>query len=223
MIVKILMIDDHQMIIEGYKSILSLNSLGYTIETTDVNNCESAYAIITNTSNLISYDIVFLDYSMPPYPEQNLFTGEDVAILIRKHLPNSKIILITAYLDSFKIHSIIKKTKPEGLIIKSDFQPQELLQAFEKIINGNTYYSKTITESLKESILTQGQLDRIDIQIITLISQGYKIKTIAEKMAISQDTVKKRKVKIKDVLGINKGNDEDIVIECRKLGYIFFL
>jgi DNA-binding NarL/FixJ family response regulator len=223
MIVKILMIDDHQTMIEGYKSILSLNKQGCKIETTDVNNCESAYAIITNTSNPISFDIVFLDYSMPPYPEQNLFTGEDVAILIRKHLPNSKIILITAHFDSFKIHSIIKKANPEGLLVKSDFQPQELLQAFEKIINGNTYYSKTITESLKESILSQGQLDSIDIQIITLISQGYKTKTIAEKMTISQDTVKKRKAKIKAVLAIDKGNDEDIVIECRKLGYIYFL
>jgi hypothetical protein len=39
-------------------------------------------------------------------------------------------------------------------------------------------------------------------------------------MNLSQDTIKKRKSKIKDLLGIDKGNDEDILKECRHLKLI---
>jgi hypothetical protein len=39
-------------------------------------------------------------------------------------------------------------------------------------------------------------------------------------MNVSEDTIKKRKSKIKDLLGIEKGGDEDILKECRALGLL---
>jgi hypothetical protein len=39
-------------------------------------------------------------------------------------------------------------------------------------------------------------------------------------MLISEDTVKKRKSKIKDLLGIEKGSDEAILKECKLLGLL---
>ncbi|MBC7438472.1 MAG: response regulator transcription factor, partial [Flavobacterium sp.] len=66
----------------------------------------------------------------------------------------------------------------------------------------------------------QGFLDSIDREIITLLAEGFQIKTIASKMNVSEDTVKKRKSKIKDLLGIEKGSDEDILKQCRILGLL---
>jgi DNA-binding NarL/FixJ family response regulator len=77
-----------------------------------------------------------------------------------------------------------------------------------------------VKESIKERLLSQGHIDTIDRQIITLLSEGFQIKTIADSMNLSQDTIKKRKSKIKDLLGIDKGNDEDILKECRNLKLI---
>lgn len=220
MVLKILMIDDHQMMIEGYKATLSINTNKYTIQTTDVNSCEQAFQVITNPLNASVFDIVFLDYSLPAFPEQKLFNGEDIAVLIRKHWPTTKIIMLTAHFDSIKLFNIVRKIAPEGLLVKSDFQPPELLIAFETVLNGGTYYSPIVHEKTKERLFEKGLLDDTDREIIKLINEGLQIKSIATKINISDDTVKKRKSKIKDILGIEKGSDEAILKECKILGLL---
>jgi DNA-binding NarL/FixJ family response regulator len=76
-----------------------------------------------------------------------------------------------------------------------------------------------VREALKEEIITKGHFDGVDRQLITLLSQGFRNATIAEKLQISPSSVEKRKSRIKDYLNVN-GNDEEIIKECRKLGYI---
>ena len=220
MLVKILMIDDHQMMIDGYKATLSINKEKYTIETTDVNNCEHAFHIITKPENAAAFDLVFLDYSLPAFPEQKLYNGEDIAVLIRKQWPTIKIIMLTAHFDAIKLFNKVKKIAPEGLLVKSDFQSPQLLEAFETVINGGTYYSPIVHEKTKERLLAQGLLDRTDREIINLINEGLQIKSIASQLVISEDTVKKRKNKIKDLLGIEKGSDEAILKACRQIGLL---
>lgn len=219
MIVKILMVDDHQMMIEGYKSVLLLNDK-YTIETTSANDCESAYKIITNPANENAFELIFLDYSLPAYPEGKIQSGEDLALLVRKHMPNARIIMLTAHFDAIKLYNIVKKAQPNALVVKSDFQPPQLIDIFNTVMDGNTYYSGLVHERIKERLLSQGLLDSVDRQIITLISEGLQIKSIASQLNVSEDTVKKRKSKIKDLLGIEKGSDEDILKECRLLGLL---
>ena len=65
MIVRILMIDDHPVMIEGYKAMLALNKEQYGIETISAFNCEEAYNLIINPANSTAFDLVFLDYSIP--------------------------------------------------------------------------------------------------------------------------------------------------------------
>ena len=220
MVVKILMIDDHPGMIEGYKAMLSLNKEQHIIETTTAYNCEEAYAIITNPLNSTAFDIVFLDYSIPEFPEQKIYNGEDLGVLLRKHMPKSKIIMLTAHFDAIKLYNVVKKIQPNGLLVKSDYKPPHLLEAFEKVLTGDTYYTPIVKVKVKEPLFAQGFLDSIDREIITLLAEGFQIKTIASKMNVSEDTVKKRKSKIKDLLGIEKGSDEDILKQCRILGLL---
>jgi DNA-binding NarL/FixJ family response regulator len=128
--------------------------------------------------------------------------------------------MLTSQSEAFILYDIVHKVRPNGLLIKSDFDGDGLLEAFDAVVEGNTYYTETVRESIKERLLSQGLLDSVDRQIITLISEGFQIKTIAETMNLFQDTIKKRKSKIKDLLGIDKGNDEDILKECRHLRLI---
>jgi DNA-binding NarL/FixJ family response regulator len=220
MLVKILMIDDHQVMIDGYKAILSICKDKYTIETTDVNTCEKAHQEITNPANVGVYEVVFLDYSLPAYPEKKIFNGEDLAVLIKKHWPTTKIIMLTAHFDAIKLFNIVKKVAPNGLLVKSDFQAPQLLKAFETVLNGDTYFSPLVHERIKERLFADGLMDSTDREIINLINEGLQIKSIATKMLISEDTVKKRKTKIKDLLGIEKGSDEAILKECKLLGLL---
>ncbi|RZL46425.1 MAG: response regulator transcription factor [Pedobacter sp.] len=219
MTVKILMIDDHPSQIEGYKVILSYNSIGVAIETTVAYNCESAYGIIT-TSETAAFDMVFIDRSLPPFIEKDIRSGEDLALLVRNHWPETKIVILTSHAEAFLLYTIVKKIKPEGLLVKSDFSADELLVAFEKILNGETYYSQTVNEGIKELLSREQFLDDYNRQIILLLSQGVRTASIAEQLHLSKSTIEKRKVQIKDYLCIAKGTDEDIVRESRKLGFI---
>ena len=220
MIVRILMIDDHPGMIEGYKAMLSLNKEQHNIETISAFNCEEAYNIIINPANSSAFDLVFLDYSIPEFLEQKIYNGEDLGVLIRKHLPNAKIIMLTAHFDAIRLYNVVKKIQPNGLLVKSDYKPPHLLDAFEKVLAGETYYTPIVLEKVKEPLFTKGFLDSLDREIIVLLAEGFQIKTIANKMNVSEDTIKKRKSKIKDLLGIEKGGDEDILKECRALGLL---
>jgi len=220
MIVRILMIDDHPGMIEGYKAMLSLNKEQHNIETISAFNCEEAFNLIINPANSSAFDLVFLDYSIPEFPEQKIYNGEDLGVLIRKHLPNAKIIMLTAHFDAIRLYNVVKKIQPNGLLVKSDYKPPHLIEAFEKVLAGETYYTPIVLEKVKEPLFTKRFLDTLDREIIVLLAEGFQIKTIATKMNVSEDTIKKRKSKIKDLLGIEKGSDEDILKECRALGLL---
>ncbi len=220
MAVKILMIDDHPSQIEGYKAILEYNDLNLSIETTPCYSCEDAWKIITNELNPTAYDFVFLDRSLPPYAAQNLLTGEDLAALIRKHLPHSKIIIITSHAEAFLLYNIVKTIEPEGLLVKSDFSAEQFLEIFSMIYSGGKYHSETVLQGIRELLSKQDYLDNYNRQIITLLSQGIKTKKIPEHLNLSLSAVEKRKAQIKDYFFIGKGGDEEIVKEARKLGFI---
>ncbi len=216
---KILMVDDHKTMLTGYKTILDFNEENLEIDAVFCHDCESAFSSISQ-ADTSTFDMIFLDRSLPPFPDMKVRSGEDLALMARKKFPEIKIIMLTSHAEAFVIYDIAHKIRPDGLLIKSDFDGDELLVAFSKILRGETYHSETVKSALKEQIISRGYLDTLDRQIITLLSRGLRNKSIASELGLSDSAVEKRKVKIKDYLNIDKGNDEDIICECRKLGYI---
>ena len=93
--VKILMVDDHPSMLEGYKTILGYNSQGFEIKTKSAHTCESAYEIITDIELKNYFEVAFLDYSLPIYEEKNINNGEDLAELIKKYSPKTKFLVVT--------------------------------------------------------------------------------------------------------------------------------
>ena len=63
-------------------------------------------------------------------------------------------------------------------------------------------------------------MDNYNRQIIILLSQGVKTKNLPDLLYLSKSAIDKRKAIIKQLLGIDKGNDEDILKEARKQGLI---
>jgi len=219
--VNILMIDDHPSQIEGYKGILSFNEVGYDIETMACYDCRSAYDVITSGQLSNEFDIIFIDKSMPPYPEKNIASGEDLALLIKMQFPEMKVVIITSYNDAFQLYNIVKKIEPIGLLVKSDFHPDELIEAFDCIMNGGCYYTSTVKMSIDKLLQSQDYLDSKNRQMIMLLSQGVKTKSLPDFLHISLSAVEKRKAFIKDYLCLGKkGSDEEIVSEARKRGFI---
>ncbi len=219
MTVKILIVDDHPSMIEGYKIILSYNDLGYDIETTAALNCQSAYeTLIKYKENY--FDLVFLDYSLPPFEKEKIYSGQDLALIFKEKSPKTKIVILTSHTEALLIYKLIRKIAPEGLLIKSDFSADELILAFGTIQKGNIYHSATVKEITKKMLEKDKNLDPINREIIMLISQGYKTNSLPNLVHLSLSAVEKRKRQILDYFGITKGNDEDMLREARKNGLI---
>jgi DNA-binding NarL/FixJ family response regulator len=216
--VTVLMIDDHPPIIEGYKSILAFNPLDYTVKTKEVFDCETAFNLITSPN--IHFDLIFLDLTLPPYPAKRINSGEDLIPHIRKHLPHTKVVVLTSHTEAILLHGIIKEHQPEGLLVKSEIRSTEFTPIFDAIIRGNTYYSTTVKNTINSLKTVAKFLDNYNRRIILLISKGFKTKTIQEELHLSKSAIDKRKAIIKDYLGIEKGNDEDLLREARKQGLI---
>ncbi|WP_284651134.1 response regulator [Flavobacterium terrisoli] len=216
--VTVLIIDDHPSLIEGYKAILSYNPYGYVINTETIFSCESAYDLITSTK--VAFDVIMIDYTMPPYPEKNIHNGADLVPIIRQYLPEARIMMLTSHYESLLLLKLIRECNPEGLLVKSDFQAEELLVAFDTIVKGENYFSSTI-KNLKQEIKESAKvLDSYNRQIIMLLSQGIQTKNLPEHLNLSKSAIDKRKVTIKEFFDIEKGTDEDILREARKQGLI---
>lgn len=215
---KVLMVDDHPPIIEGYRSILAYNPYGYTLNTTTAHTCEAAYNAIFQAR--FPFDIVFLDLTLPPYFEKNLNSGDDLVPIVRKQHPNAKIVILTSHYESIVLFKIIKEHNPEGLLIKSDFQAPELVKAFDVIVNGGTYFSETVLSHQKSWGQKNKVMDSYNRQILLLLAQGVKTKNFPDLLHLSKSAIDKRKAILKQLLGIDKGNDEDILKEARKQGLI---
>ncbi|WP_293891495.1 response regulator transcription factor [Flavobacterium sp.] len=216
--IKVLMVDDHPPIIEGYRSILAYNPFGYVLNTTAAHSCEAAYNAILQANQ--PFDIVFLDQTLPPYSEKNINNGGDLVPIIRKQHPNAKIVILTSHSESIVLFNIIKEYKLEGVLVKSDFQAPELIEAFDVVVKGGTYFSETVINHQKSWGEKNKVMDSYNRQILSLLSQGVKTKSLPDLLHLSKSAIDKRKSILKQLLGIDKGNDEDILREARKQGLI---
>jgi two-component system, NarL family, response regulator NreC len=220
MTVKVLMIDDHPSMIEGYKIILSYNDLGYNVEVKTAYSCKEAYEIITKKRSATVFDMIFLDYSLPPYEGKKIANGEDLAVLIRDYFPKAKIVILTSHTEAILLYNIPKRVKPEGLLVKSDFTAEELIVAFDTVINDVQYYSQTVKQIVKDLSSNVLYLDSINREIISLVAKGVKTKSLPNYINLSLSAVEKRKVFIKEYFDIKKGTDEDIIRVARKQGLV---
>lgn len=214
----VLMIDDHPTQIEGYKGILNFHDAGHELHFTQAHSCEEAYHVLTE--HITPFDVLCLDWSLPPYPEAQIMNGEDVGALARERFPKIKILMMTSHSEAFILYNIVKMCAPEALMVKSDFSANDFLTAFDTILAGKTYMTPTAAANLRNVVSKSDYLDSYNRQIIQLLSQGVLTKNIPQIVRLSQSAVEKRKASIKDYFGIAKGTDEEIVREARRRGYI---
>ena len=182
----ILMVDDHPIIIEGYQNVLmgtKADDETFLIDT--ANNCDTAVIMIERASKGTHYDVCFFDISLPASEDGKYSSGEDLALLAKKLLPNTKIVVLTMFNESFRIHNIIKEIDPDGFLIKSDLTSMELADAFQQIIKAPPYYSSTVNNYVKKTFTSEIYVDDVNRKILHLLSQGIKTKSLSEHIPLS--------------------------------------
>lgn len=219
--IKILMVDDHPMIIEGYQNTLLATKKEFQHLSIDIaTNCDMAVELIKKAFDSGSYDVCFFDISLPPSKDGVYNSGEDLAKLARRYLPDAKIVILTMFNESFRILNIIKEINPDGLLIKSDLTSSELAEAFQHILVSPPYYSSTVNNFLNTTITSDIYVDEINRKILHLLSQGVKTKGLKNHIDLSMSAIEKRKKHLKLLFSIEDGKDESLLNEARKMGYL---
>lgn len=220
--IRILMIDDHPMIIEGYQNTLQFTKKPNQELHIDIaNNCDEAIKFMDKSLEKgLPYDVLFVDISLPASKDGLMQSGEDLAEYARTILPKAKIIILTMFNESFRIHNIIKNIDPEGFLIKSDLTSSELASAFQAVLKNPPFYSGTVNSHIRKSITTDIIIDEKNRKILHLLSQGVKTKNLASHLDISLSAVEKRKKQLKHLFLVEDGQDETLLEEARKKGFV---
>jgi len=215
----ILIVDDHPMTVNGYINVLSEENFeGYRLSFTKALDCEEAYNLITDENNY--FDIAYLDLSLPAYPEEKIFSGLDLGLLIRKIMPRAIVIILTMHSEATLVDRLIKEINPQGIICKSDIDIDEFVNAFKIIYAGETYFSHKILKSLKDRVLDNFNFDHYDKQILMRLSEGIATKNIPSYVPLSLSAIEKRKAHLKNAILQGKGDDHDLIEAIKKLGIL---
>ncbi|WP_115461065.1 response regulator [Winogradskyella aurantiaca] len=219
--INILMVDDHPIIIEGYQNVLMASKKeDQTLLIDTANNCDMAVTMIQRAAKSQPYDVCFFDISLPGSSDGKYTSGQDLALLARQVLPHAKIVILTMFNESFRIHNIIKEINPDGFLIKSDLTSIELTDAFQQILRFPPYYSSTVTNYLKKVVVSQINIDDINRKILHFLSQGVKTRSLGEYVGLSTSAIEKRKKQLKLLFSVTDGKDETLLKEARDKGFL---
>ncbi|KAF2519640.1 response regulator transcription factor [Flavobacterium salilacus subsp. salilacus] len=220
----ILIVDDHPMTVNGYVNVLSEEKFeGYNLVFTKALNCEDAYNLISKSAtDGKPFDIAYLDLSLPPYPDKNIFSGFDLGVLIKNTIPDCIIIILTMHSEASLVDRLIKEINPKGILCKSDIDIDEFLNAFKIIFEKNdTYLSNKIVKSMKDKVFDNYNLDNYDKQILMRLSEGILTKNIPNYVPLSLSAIEKRKARMKNMLLQGQsGDDYELIEAIKKMGVL---
>lgn len=190
----VLMVDDHLMTIEGYIALVKKEIPEFT--TFKAFNCEEAYHYITSVSN---FDLAIIDYQLPEFEEKKLNTGTDVALLLRKHHPECKIMMITAYEEATIVYNIYRKAQPDALIIKNDIS----YTSFKECLHtAHRYLSPTAQKAIGIINNNKELFNDVNREILLYLKLGYKLDEIGIALSLSESTIQKRVAKMRALFNV---------------------
>ena len=196
--IEIIIADDHMMIREGLKQLLELDGTMKVIA--EANDGEECLNLLNKK---IHPDILLLDINMP---KKN---GIEVLEYIKQNKIPVKVLILTVHNE---VEYLLKAVDIgiDGYLLK-DSSYDELKEAIDVVIFGNTYIQPSLLPALNES-MEDYALDKEKIECLTkreldvlrLISEGCSNKKISDELTISERTVKNhishifRKIDVED-------------------------
>lgn len=195
----VLLADDHVMVAEGIKNLLSKD---YDV----IGIVEDGNALVHQAKQL-KPDIIVSDISMP------VMNGLNAAEKILATDDEVKIILLTMH-PEVKYAMKALDTGVHGYLLKHS-APEELLIAIRTVINKKTYITPTLQADIMDayknkqgiaedplSVLTSRQR-----QVLQLLAESHSAKEIANILNVSSRTVEFHKYKMVEVLKLKNASE----------------
>ncbi|MDD3077541.1 MAG: response regulator transcription factor [Paludibacter sp.] len=201
--IKILLIDDQQIVIDGIKSMLATYN---RFEITDTAfNEEDAWIKIADSS--IFFDIVIIDICLPG------INGIELCHKIKSHNSVIKVLILSMYDKPFYIWEALS-CEVDGYILRNCGK-NELLRALSSLIDKGSYLSYDILPLIYSDVgieksICCAKLTTRETEVLSLILQELTSKEIAERLCISKQTVDTHRIRImektasKSIVGLIK-------------------
>ena len=181
--IKILIADDHQIVLDGLVSLLQAENR-FEIKTATNGN------MALELAEKNEFDIFLIDISMP------VMDGIQTSKWLLKNKPEAKIIILTTHNDKEIITEMLH-LGVKGYVVKNCTK-QELLMAIDKVNKGKSFFTDDVHEALREKYFQptkSGDNDKEIIftqrekEIIQLLAKEYTNEKIADELNISYRTV----------------------------------
>jgi DNA-binding NarL/FixJ family response regulator len=191
----LLLIDDHQMVREGLKSIFEGDGSFQVVG--EAGNGEAGICFLRKQQ----VDVVLTDINMPHMDGVGFMTA------VRKEFPEQQVIALTMMGESQHIKQMLK-AGVNGYLLKN-CGIAELKKAIEKVRNNETYYSPEVTEIIMQNLsgkkslkmTMEVPLSNREIEVLHLITKEFSNQEIADKLFISPRTVDAHKRNLLDKTG----------------------
>ncbi len=192
--VKVLLVDDHQVVLEGLRRILELDE-----EIEVVGEARNGYEAISKATHL-SPDIIVMDLKMP---------GMDGITAIRElkqRLPRVNVLMLTFYAEDFVEQAI--EAGASGYLLK-DSSSEQITSAVHQVHDGLCPIAPSLTRQLVAEYAELSRRNRSSIltdrerEVLKLVAEGMKSTEIGNRLFISLSTVKREIGNIFDKLGVN--------------------
>lgn len=194
---RVLIVDDHALFRSGLASLLTANDIDV------VGEAGSGLEGAERTRQLRP-DIVLMDIKMA-----NL-NGIQAAQLIKSEMPQTKIVMVTAFDDDEDLFEAMK-SGADGYILKN-IEAEEFVKLLSGVMEGNVAVSPWIANKIAKELFRQpgrlrssrsaNELTKQEAKVLELVSSGATNKEIASSLSISDNTVKYRLRNIMEKLHI---------------------
>lgn len=195
----ILICDDHKIVRDGLKQILSqLENVGVINEAANGNE-------VLDILNKAAYDLLLLDISLP---DQN---GLNVLQAVKKKWPETYVLMLSMHpQEQYAIRAL---TYGASGYLSKDAAAEELLLAVRKIAENGKYISHSLADCLALSLnvdsnqSTHEKLSEREFEIMISIATGKSLIEIGNELFISNKTVSTYRSRIMEKMKLEKNTD----------------
>lgn len=208
--IKVLLADDHTLVRQGLKAVLEIED-GIEI----AGEASTGREAIEKSLSL-NPDVILLDLRLPE------IDGVAACLEIKKVRPEVKVIILTTFDDDEDVIGAMQ-AGASSYILK-DVNPIDLIQAIHTVAKGKTVLDPGIAEKLVNPAPTQKPsrqstlLSDRELEVLELMAEGLKNKDIADRLWISQTTVKTHVSHILQKL--NQSDRTQAILTAIKLGIV---
>jgi DNA-binding NarL/FixJ family response regulator len=204
--INVLIVDDHAMVRQGLRTFLELQDEGSALPIEVVGEAANGIEAVELACRT-QPDVVLLDLVMPQ------MDGIQATPRIVECSPHTRVVILTSFGEEDKVLPAIR-AGAQGYLLK-DIPPAELVQAVREVYLGKVQLHPEIARKLMAAVAakeetppsraattSEGGLTEREQEVLRLIADGLSNREIADKLVISEKTVKTHVSNILGKLGL---------------------